>query len=360
MTILLLPTFVLAQFDHEAIFPNESGEILLNKLVENFKPEVVLDFTSAKDTLYAKIYVENDSVTCVYTGHKLYLDPAEDPSQYMYKNGSSEGINAEHNYPKSKGAANGNALSDLYNLFPSRVQVNADRGNHPFSDIVDQQTTFWYYLTDKTQGIPSENIDYYSEGTSAFFEPREDHKGNVARSVFYFVSMYQDEVEQADPSFFESMRSQLCDWHYYDPVDSLEWERNSKIASYQSGKRNPFILDCSLAGRSYCDYIDDACKALNVDELSKPQSIHWRIYPNPAKDHFTIKSSGTILKNIHLLLVDAMGSVLLNRTLYENAGRQGTFTVQLDQSLEPGIYFIHLSDRDPKSSPILPIKLVIE
>jgi hypothetical protein len=298
-----------AQFDHESVLPDLSGEDLLTQLVDDFKPGNVLDFGEAKDVMYASVYAQHDSVRCVYTGHTLYLDPDADPSQYLYLDGSPNGINAEHNYPKSKGASSGNALSDMYNLFPSRVAVNSDRGNLAFGEIPDPQSLFWYYLEDKITEIPSENIDAYSEISSALFEPREDHKGNVARSIFYFVTMYADEVEAVDPSFFEAMRSTLCDWHFMDPVDSLEWDRNERIASYQSGKKNPFVLDCSLAGRSYCDYIDEACRLVNAKEPTESftQQLIENIYPNPASTRLNVQIDNLVeLKSLEIL--DILGS----------------------------------------------------
>jgi len=295
-----------AQHDHQSVFAGEEGTDLIEKLVQNYKPIQVLDFAEAKDVMYKYIYEEQDSVACIYTGHKLYLDPTEDPSIFLYKNGSSEGINAEHNVPKSKGAKVGNALSDLFNLFPSRVLVNSDRANLPFGEIPDSQTSFWYWLAYKNSSIPSQNIDLYSEWTSEKFEPREDHKGNVARSVFYFYTMYQNEMLNADPAFFEIMNDVLCDWHYYDPVDSLEWQRNYKIASYQSDKLNPFVLDCSLAGRSYCNFIDDNCTALNSESFPAFQNDCF-VFPNPFSNKLKIKLPENFPTNFEVNICDLFG-----------------------------------------------------
>jgi endonuclease I len=346
--LILIGLFVLfgltvgiSQYDFTSVFPGLTGAELSDRLVESYKPASVLDFAEAKDVMYGEIYEQNDSVECVYTGHQLYLDPNADPSQYLYLNGSSNGINAEHNYPRSKGAQNGNALSDLYNLFPSRIQVNSDRGNLPFGESDDNQTTFWYYLDDKVSGIPGTMIDAYSEINGTLFEPREDHKGNVARSIFYFVTMYADEVQAADPAFFEQMRTTLCEWHYADPVDSLEWVRNQKIASYQSGKVNPFVLDCSLAGRLYCDWIDEACISVDVeDELMIDPGSHL-VYPNPFSHKLNVETEiDHRLSGIHIysLLGQDIFSVAesqLKKEFYKNQ------VYQLDLSvLTDGLYII--------------------
>jgi len=329
------------QFDHEPVFPGSTGNDLLDQLVEQYKPETVLDFSLAKDVLYGEIYLLNDSVRCVYSGHALYLPENVDPSSYLYFDGISDGINAEHTFPKSMGADSGNAESDLYNLFPSRVQVNSDRGNLPFGEIPDDVSDFWYYLSSKSTLIPTENIDLYSELGNGMFEPREDHKGNVARAVFYFFTMYNDEVTQTGKQFFEGMRSTLCDWHYLDPVDSLEWNRNLQIAAYQSGKPNPFILDCSLAGRTYCDTIDPACTAVSVWDPKPENEPAWSdgtVVPNPAREHFSIcfEEKGAELTGWELFNPSGQTIIRGNELFL-----QGSCSAKIQiGDLLPGIYFL--------------------
>jgi endonuclease I len=338
-----------SQFDHQSVYPGESGAGLIEKLSDNFKPVSVLNFASAKDVMYRDIYAEHDSVECVYTGHSLYLDPQSDPSSWLYQNGSSTGINAEHNYPKSKGASSGNALSDLYNLFPTRTPVNSDRGNLPFGEIPDAQTNSWYYLTGETTNIPSENIDLYSESDGQSFEPREDHKGNVARSVFYFVTMYAQETMAADPAFFEAMRSTLCDWHFYDPVDSLEWIRNERIAGFQSDKLNPFVLDCSLAARTYCELVDAACTMTGVSKMPLDALSDLTIYPNPTSGRLIIRSDIRWSVNLNLEILDLLGSVKMQAQLTNN-NQSGSFEIELNLTeLPAGIYLIRISDNSNTS-----------
>lgn len=343
-----------AQYDHQAVLPGLSGNALLEQLVLEYKPATVLDFGDSKDTLYGTIYNLHDSVRCVYSGHTLYLEPGSDPSQAVYLNGSNDGINAEHTYPRSKGADSGNARSDLYNLFPTRLQVNGDRGNLPFGEIPDQETDFWYWKDDKQSNIPGENIDAYSEITESFFEPREDHKGNVARAIFYFVTMYAEQVAAADPNYFEPMREDLCNWHYADPVDSLEWIRNYLIASYQSDRPNPFILDCSLAGRTYCDYIDDACTAVPVQKSIKAGEIRGiqLLYPNPFEDRIRIKTANEV-KIIKLEMYDFLGKKVvfsdeLNVKLVQN---DSTDREILIEESSDGIYLLKAILKKPGEEP---------
>ena len=103
-------------------------------------------------------------------------------------------------------------------------------------------------MSQSQSSVPSNNIDEYSESETAYFEPREDRKGDIARSIFYFYTMYS---EVADDNFFEEQKELLKVWHENDPADEHEIERTWEIASYQQNKPNPFILDDSLIGRAY-------------------------------------------------------------------------------------------------------------
>ncbi len=249
LTVLFFLTGIL--FAQETIFPGLTGQELIDSLRANYKPATVLSYDDARDTMFAVIDNYNDSIRCVYSGYTIYITPGVDPSTDAYQ----KGVNTEHTWPQSKGADHGNARSDLQHLFPCRDEVNSSRSNDPFADIPDEQTDKWwrddYYLTT----IPTSFIDEYSEKDyNGWFEPREDHKGNAARAIFYIYTMYK---EQLDTSFFEIQKETLRRWHYQDPVDAREAERNERIAPYQDGKLNPFILDSTLVRRAYFESSSD-------------------------------------------------------------------------------------------------------
>jgi len=128
-----------AQF-HQSLYPELEGEELLDAVKDYFTPNTVPSDNFARDVLYAEIYNVNGFVSCVYTGFTIEL-PSGDPSSGAF----SLGINAEHTMPRSflEGT---NREFDLHNLYPTRVNVNSDRSNFPFTDINDNQTDNWYYL----------------------------------------------------------------------------------------------------------------------------------------------------------------------------------------------------------------------
>jgi len=319
---------VKAQYKHIDVFLNDSSFQLINKLVNAYKPITVLDYSQARVKMYTEIYNLDDSVSCIYTKHTLYLDPASsDPIGYLIKNGDPNGINCEHTFPQSKGADEGNAKSDMHHLFPARAAANEARSNFPFGDIKDDITMEWFYRSNSQSTKPNQFIDEYSESINGLFEPREDFKGNVARAVFYFFTMYE---LQADRIFFERMKPVLCNWHIADPVDSLEWERTFQIANYQEQKPNPFVLDCSLAKRSYCQTPIQCMNPIaNEDIILHP--VH--VYPNPIGDEINIILENN-LQGFEFILMDITGKPMLRIPLKSD---QKIFHLNVE-SLTQGTY----------------------
>lgn len=128
--------------------------------------------------------------------------------------------NREHVWPQSllpEYASNElvNAASDLQNLKPSNPTENSSRGNR-------------YYANATVTGLS--------------YAPRDEVKGDVARTLLYMITMY-DELSLVDysPSSLQmGLLSVLLEWHEFDPVDDFERNRNEVIYSYQDN-RNPYI-----------------------------------------------------------------------------------------------------------------------
>lgn len=259
-------TISVNQLASQDIFPGLTDEALIEALADAYKPSAVLTLSQAKDTLYAVIDNEMDSVSGIYSDFTLHLPSGTDPSQWVFMNG--DGINLEHSWPRSKGAGEGTqGHSDMHHLFPTRVAVNSARASNPFDEIPDNETTTWFFRDQAQSSVPASNIDAYSEATKTAFEPRESVKGDIARAAFYFYTMYKAEADAADPIYFEAQRSTFLGWHHADPVDTREMERSALIAGYQDGKENPFVLDPTLADRAYCD--DPPC---TITSSSRPES----------------------------------------------------------------------------------------
>ncbi len=242
----VLAQFSLSKLESEVIFPGLSGEILRSRLARDYGVKKSLGYDKARDYMYSQLDNDDGVVRGIYSGFAVEVDPqSKRPRSEAFQNG--KGINAEHSWPQSKGAK-GVAKSDLHHLFPSRAKVNSRRGSLPFAEIEDSQTDRWLIDELELSTIPTTNIDAYSEATSSGFEPREEVKGNIARALFYFYTVYEN---QAEPGFFEKQQTTLCDWNVLDPVDAEEIERSHAIAT-QQGNDNPFVIDPTLANRLYC------------------------------------------------------------------------------------------------------------
>ena len=339
------------QFDNTPVLPGVTGQDLIDGLVTNYKPTTVLTYAMARDSMFANVYSENDSLSCVYTGHTIYLDPSLDPTTAAFMNGNDNGINTEHSWPQGLGAGDGDPRSNIYHLFPTRIDVNGDRANSPFAEIPDNETDEWYYLGNSQSSIPpAATIDLYSERKGSQFEPREDHKGDVARAMFYFYTMYKAEADNADPNFFELQRETLCSWHLLDPVDEKEWNRNIKIATYQSNRSNPFILDCTIVERCYCADQEPVCMPTSsVDEESASSFFSLaQNTPNPFADNTTIEYQLEKDFNVRLVVYDMLGlevKVLVDEKQCAGTYQQ-TFSVAELKKRSAGVFLYRLELMD--------------
>lgn len=335
--LLLVASPRLSAQGFEQVFPGLNGAELIDSVASNYRPNVVLDYANARDTLYAKILArDDDSLRCIYSGHTLWLDPTQDPTQYIFQNGGPNGMNTEHSYPQSKGAADGNARSDMHHLYPTRIPVNEARGDVPFAEIPDAQTQKWFIGNQIFTSIPTININGYTEFKTGAFEPRESVKGDIARSVFYFYTMYQAQANLADPNYFELQRPTLCQWANQDPADSSELIKTWRIAPYQDGKPNPFVIDCSLASRCWCPGQTPNCLVATQTPLA-PQDSKLRAWPNPANEVLLVEYETDGPTNFRLM-------DLLGRTLLYQESANGTASFQL-KNLPQGLYVLEASGR---------------
>lgn len=316
---------------HTPVFPNLDGEELLSAIRENYTPSNTLGYTNARDTLFRNILATNNQLKCLYTDWTITLDPNLDPSDNAY----SQKVNTEHIYPQSKGAKVEPMRSNMYNLYPVRENVNTDRSNDPFGDIDDNQTQWWYYQDIKQSSKPTTDIDLYSEKANGIFEPRENKKGDVARSVMYFYTIYTQECNNLDPNYFISMASDLCKWHYQDAVDMEEWNKNVLIAAYQEQKSNPFILDCTIPERTYCGSLGYKCTTTNniIPDISYRK---LNLSPNTGTSGTLIKLDINPDENL-LLILDNKGRQLDSVEVHPGQ------TINLDH-YNPGIYYLILKN----------------
>ncbi len=255
--LLLSGSGAAAQPEQVVLFPGQTGAALRASLVADYKPASVLSEAAGKDRMYDTVWATQvggeAGVVGVYTGFFVPFDcqPSCDPSQDVFNPGSenTEGINQEHLWPRAEGAGSGNAERDLHHLAPTFVRANADRGALPFAEVPDALADDWYIENTVTGTVPTTDIDAYSErDRNAAWEPREDFKGNAARAMAYFYTMYQ---AQASDAFWDEQKETLLAWHGADRTDQAEYDRTFVIAGFQSDRPNPFVLDSTLFRRAF-------------------------------------------------------------------------------------------------------------
>jgi deoxyribonuclease I len=139
-------------------------------------------------------------------------------------------INVEHTWPQSKfgGASKGDQKSDLHHLYPADSQLNGIRGNYPFG-VVEKPLM--------VTKCPISQIGNDASGQRVF-EPPANHRGNVARAIFYFSIRYGLKVDAKQEAV-------LKQWNMEDPPDAAELKRNDDVEGFQ-GNRNPFIDEPDL------------------------------------------------------------------------------------------------------------------
>ena len=256
MLLLLGPTpDAYAQVPQQSIHPGKTGQALITALQADYTPSQTLGYDVARDEMYRYLDTRDGVLIGVYGGYSVDIPAGQDPSSTAYQSGS--GISAEHTWPQSKGSGNEPQKSDMHHLFPVKQTINSARSNRPYSNIVDSNTDTWYIDASSQSSIPASNIDGYSENDGSFpsnanyssrFEPREVHKGNAARAVFYYYVIYNSTI--SDPNFFEAQKDVLLQWHEQDAVDQNEYDRSQWIAE-QQGTNNPFVLDTTLVRRAF-------------------------------------------------------------------------------------------------------------
>lgn len=225
----------------ETVAPGKEGAELISHLRANYYPRRSLSYRQARHVMFSRLDNQDGFVRLVYTGRPFRTRDIPNPNT----------VNTEHTWPQSKfkhASGRQGMKSDLHHLFPTYNRVNGERGHKAFDDISDSATQTWWKDPEARYDVPSDEIDEYSEATSDLFEPREDHKGNVARALAYFYAVYGGQNIQSD--WFLSRIETLQRWHEEDPADAEERARSAGIAAVQ-GNVNPFVLDPTAFERSF-------------------------------------------------------------------------------------------------------------
>lgn len=197
----------------------------LNALVIN---HTSLGYNTGRDRMFENIDKQaGDTIECVYTGIKI--------KAATRTIAQSLGFDTEHTWPQGTFSQAEPMRSDIFHLYPTSTTANNTRSNYPF-------------------GVVTGGVTWSGGGSKlgtgvggTVFEPRDVHKGNVARSIFYFITRY---TTNYGTFFTAAQESAFRVWNKTDTVDNRERLRNNSVAFYQM-KRNPYIDHPEFVDRVY-------------------------------------------------------------------------------------------------------------
>ncbi|MCQ9639601.1 endonuclease [Chryseobacterium sp. WG14] len=195
----------------------------------------------------------------------IYSEIPSGPDAYEYTSGqliassSAEGMgyNREHMMPQSTFNSNYPMYSDLFYVIPTDAKINQLRSNYPYgiSTTVPANILYTFTNTSKIGRSAIPNLPY----TGYVYEPIDEFKGDVARSLLYFAVRYEGKLgtfkynTNANPAsdanaldgteeraFEPAYMAMLLQWNQQDPVSPREIDRNNAVYAIQKN-RNPFI-----------------------------------------------------------------------------------------------------------------------
>ena len=183
-------------------------------------------------------------------------------------NYSKEGdvYNREHSMPNSWfGGKVMPMYTDLHHLYPTDGYVNNKRANYPFGETANPS---WKSANDFSKLGKCTYPGY----DGVVFEPNDEYKGDFARTYFYMVTCYEEQLptwytNNAEsrptldgnkyPGLSDWQLEMLMKWSKNDPVSEKEINRNIAVWDIQKN-RNPFIDYPGLEEYIWGDKKDEA------------------------------------------------------------------------------------------------------
>ncbi|MEI6436512.1 MAG: endonuclease [Bacteroidota bacterium] len=220
--------------------------------------------------------------------------------------------NREHSWPKSWFNDTSPMNSDIFHIYPTDGKVNGMRDNYPYGKV---GTASWTSMNGGKLG------SCVTPGYSGIvFEPRDDFKGDFARTYFYMETRYYNEDAGWAGSPMTSgaqllpwAQAMMLQWSLLDPVSQKEINRNDSIYKNIQHNRNPFIDHPEYAGLIWAQYMPQpSTYSWNVTSGNWSSPTSW----TPAR---IIPVSGDILifdgalKPVSTVTVDFTSAQVLGR-----------------------------------------------
>ena len=319
----------------------KSSEQLKEALYQIISNHTVFPYTSSSTDTWDILQLSDqdpqnhDNMILVYTGRsqdKGYRDGSGNYSQYENGNGTQNNSwNREHVWPKSHGFPDedDNAYTDVHNLKPSDRSVNSSRGTKDYDYGGSQHSEATDCLTDSDSWEPSDSV-----------------KGDIARILFYMVVRYDPGYDHNNNSFDLELvdyttpgnndpilgkLSSLIQWHFDDPVDDFEINRNEVIFGFQQN-RNPFIDHPNLVNFLWGENIGQSWNEnLSVNNFNLDEDLI--IFPNPSNGVLNFTNT---IQNGKIEIISLTGQKILEK----NVANINSFRLDIDS----GVYLLKISN----------------
>ena len=216
------------------------GETVREQLRRLYSYHKVYNYNDARKDMYNSADCHNNEMYLVYGGNT-----------YDWKCGgstlpSATIINAEHTIPQSFFGKRYPMVSDIHHIFAAPSKLNNVRSNYPFVQMDYSQCAEFCKDYSCSTDIPSNPDDYSCLGKdSNSWMPIKSGRGQVARAIFYFFTMY-DDVQMDQVGDINTFKQ----WNKDFPPTDIEKARNDAINKTQ-GNRNPYIDDFTLVDKAF-------------------------------------------------------------------------------------------------------------
>ena len=265
-----------------------------------------LGYTYARDNMYGDIDNQDGKVTCVYTGRE---------STFSTRSGANaNSMNCEHTWPQSFGSSNEPERADIHHLFPTDGGTNSRRGNNPFGVVTNPS---WTGGGSKLGG--------------GLFEPRDEHKGAVARAMLYFAIRYQNYN-----NFLDAQEDILKQWHTTFQPNAWDILRNEKIFGYQKN-RNPFVDHPEFIERMNKIGSNDPKPEIRTIEVSQQQINYSYVSPSTERTIYLVNTGNIQISDITDIFTKSNNVIIKSVESTANPGDVSALVVTF-KSLPEGTY----------------------
>lgn len=278
----------------------------------------------------------------------IYSEKPAGPDAYSYTPGTNqcgnynaEGqcYNREHVFPQGFFNEGAPMKNDYLHVLPTDGSVNGRRNNYPFGTV---GTASWTSTNGSKLGVSS-----FPGFLGIVFEPIDEFKGDVARSLLYFITRYEDRLPEfnyndvnnpqdgsKNRGFDQWYINLLMLWHQNDPVSPKEIARNNYAYVYQKN-RNPYIDHPEYVAMIWTSTLG------TVENTAKKDALI--ISQNPVRNGALTVSGDNIAKISSVQIISMSGQVV--QTISEPFKNSNKIILK---STAKGVYFLKTADQTLK------------